>query len=283
MKTDKSTVSIEGMSCAACVARVEKALRDTPGVVNASVNLATSAAYVEYNPSAAEVSDIVGAVKAAGYTARSQDASGGQAGEEAQQDGSDAFSHLQEYAKLKRKWIVSAVLSIPVLIFGFHGLLPYLSGLTPQTMQVVWMLSGAAMLFVMFWSGGHFFTGAAAAFRHRSADMNTLIAMGTSAAWIYSTIAVLGPGLFPSGTAEPFYDVVGVLITLVVLGKSLEIRARGKTSQAIRQLIELQPKTAAVLRDGKELDVPIGDVTVGDIVLVRPGERIPVDGFVVDG
>jgi len=136
---------------------------------------------------------------------------------------------------------------------------------------------------VLFWSGGHFFTGAWAALKHRSANMNTLIALGTAAAWVYSTIAILFPSIFPEGTSEPFYDVVAVVIALVVLGQALELRAKGRTSEAIKKLMGLQAKTARVIRDGQEIDIPVEEVLVGDIVQVRPGEKMPVDGIIIEG
>lgn len=283
MKTEKTYISIEGMSCAACVSRVEKALKESPGVIDASVNLATSTAYIDYLPEETSVSDMVAAVESAGYKAGPQEMFREEAGEGNRPDGLESISHSREYRALRNKWMVAAVISIPVLIFGYHDFLPFLAGISPGVTRLIWMLIGLSMLFVMLWSGGHFFTGALGAFKYRTADMNTLVAMGTSSAWIYSTIAVLAPGLFPQGQAEPFYDVVGVLITLVVLGKSLEMRARGKTSQAIRQLLDLRPKNACVIRDGAEMEIRIEDVEVGDTVLVRPGERIPVDGVVLEG
>ncbi|MBI4769835.1 MAG: copper-translocating P-type ATPase [Chloroflexi bacterium] len=136
---------------------------------------------------------------------------------------------------------------------------------------------------VLFWSGSDFFTGAWAALKHRAANMNTLIATGTAAAWLYSVVAVLLPGIFPKGTSEPFFDVVAVVIALVVLGQALELRAKGRTSEAIKKLMGLQAKTARVIRDGQELDLPVEEVLVGDVILVRPGEKVPVDGVILDG
>jgi Cu+-exporting ATPase len=147
----------------------------------------------------------------------------------------------------------------------------------------VWGVTGLLTLPVMFWSGIDFFTGAWAALKHRSANMNTLITLGTSAAWLYSTIAVLFPSIFPEGTSEPFYDVVSVVIALVVLGQALELRAKGRTGEAIKKLIGLQAKTGRVIRNGKEVDIPVEEVLVGDVVQVRPGEKIPVDGQILEG
>jgi Cu+-exporting ATPase len=149
--------------------------------------------------------------------------------------------------------------------------------------RLLFILSGIVTLPVMAYSGRQFFTGGWAAFKHHSADMNTLIALGTSAAWLYSTVALLVPSLFPEGTATPFYDVTAVVTALVVLGQALEVRAKGQTSQAIRKLLDLQAKTARVLRNGQEIEIPVEEVLVGDVVVVRPGNKIPVDGEIIQG
>src|SRR5574338_832728 len=152
-----------------------------------------------------------------------------------------------------------------------------------DTLRAVWLGAAVLTIPVLFYSGGHFFTGAWAALKHRSANMNTLIALGTGAAWLYSTIAVLFPAIFPEGTSEPFYDVVAVVIALVVLGQALELRAKGQSSEAIKKLLGLQAKTARVVRDGKDLDVPVEEVLVADVIQVRPGEKVPVDGVIGEG
>jgi Cu+-exporting ATPase len=271
----KTRIMIEGMSCASCVAKIEDALMKTNGVLDASVNIASSSAQVRYLPGAVGEKEILEAIASTGYKAYVPD--------ETSTEDPEERSRRQEYEKLTRKWIFSAIIAIPVMLIGYPQILPFLQNLSPGTMRILWGISGLATLPVMFWAGSHFFTGAIGSFKRHSADMNTLIAMGTSAAWIYSTIAVLFPGVFPEGTAEPFYDVVGVVIALVVLGQALEIRAKGKTSEAIKKLMGLQAKTARVVRDGKEQDLPIEEVVPGDIVIVRPGEKIPVDGEIVEG
>jgi len=272
----KARVMIEGMSCASCVSKIEDALKKTSGVLDASVNIASSSAQVRYLPDVVGEKGIIDAVKSAGYKARFPDETTGT-------EDPEERSRRLEYEKLTRKWIFAAIIAVPVMLIGYPQLLPFLKNLSPETMRILWGISGLVTLPVLLWSGSHFFTGAVGSFKRHSADMNTLIAMGTSAAWIYSTIAILFPGVFPEGTAEPFYDVVGVVIALVVLGQALEIRAKGKTSEAIKKLMGLQAKTARVVRDGKELDLPIEDVVPGDIVIVRPGEKIPVDGEIVEG
>lgn len=201
----------------------------------------------------------------------------------------ETAAHKREYQNLMRKFWFAAAISIPVMLVAYPEL-PwfYLPNLfvdeVPESL-ILWLfaLSGLVTLPVMAYSGKQFFAGAWAAFKHHSADMNTLIAIGTSAAWIYSTAALLMPTIFPEGTATPFYDVTAVVTALVVLGQALEIRAKGQTSQAIRKLLDLQAKTAHILRDGQEVEISVDEVAVDDIVVVRPGEKIPVDGLIVKG
>ncbi len=268
-------VVIEGIHCASCVSTIEAALRQTPGVLSASVNVAGGKAFIDYIPEKTRIRNILRAVESSGYKAKVAK----------QDDSGDRAEHGQneEYKRLTRKWIFAAVIAAPVMLLGFPSLFPLLRDLSLATMRILWMLSGIATLPVLFWSGGHFFRGAIGAIKRHSADMNTLIALGTSAAWIYSGVALLFPELFPEGTAEPFYDVVGVVIALVVLGQALELRAKGKTSEAIKKLMGLQPKTARVVRNGNEIDIPVEEVLVNDIVVVRPGEKIPVDGVIEEG
>src|SRR3972149_960380 len=177
----------------------------------------------------------------------------------------------------------AAIVSLPVFVFAYPQYVPVIRDLSMETIRWAWILSAVATLPVLFYSGYDFFTGAWAAFKHRSANMNTLIALGTGAAWLYSTIAILFPSVFPEGTSEPFYDVVAVVIALVVLGQALELRAKGQSSSAIKKLLGLQAKTARVVRDGKEMDLPVEEVLVGEVIQVRPGEKVPVDGVIVEG
>ncbi|MCB0025022.1 MAG: HAD-IC family P-type ATPase, partial [Caldilinea sp.] len=201
----------------------------------------------------------------------------------------ESAAHEREYKHLMRKFWFAAIIGVPVMLVAYPELpwfyLPNLFMPTVPESLVWWLfvLSGVATLPVMFYSGRQFFTGAWAAFKHHAADMNTLIALGTSAAWIYSTVAIFFPALFPEGTATPFYDVTAVVTALVVLGQALEVRAKGQTSQAIRKLMGLQAKTARVLRAGQEVEIPVEEVLVGDVVLVRPGDKIPVDGEIIEG
>ena len=195
----------------------------------------------------------------------------------------------REYRTLIRKFWAAALISIPVVAFSYPDLFPILRDQAwlakgSDGLLWTWRVLGVLTLPVMIWAGGQFYRGLWAGARARSANMHTLIAVGISAAWIYSTVAVLFPSIFPRpDLAEVYYDVTSVVTALVVLGLALEVKAKGKTSEALKKLIGLQPKTARVLRQGRELDVPVDEVRVGDIVQVRPGEKVPVDGVVTEG
>jgi Cu+-exporting ATPase len=192
-------------------------------------------------------------------------------------------AHTREYRKLMNKFWFATAISLPVLATAYYQFVPFLKNLNMETLRLLWGVTALLTLPVMLWSGSDFFTGAYASFKHRSANMNTLIALGTGAAWLYSTFAILFPSVFPEGTSEPFYDVVSVVIALVILGQALELRAKGQSGAAIKKLLGLQAKTARVLRDGQEMDLPVEEVLVGDVIQVRPGEKVPVDGVIVDG
>jgi Cu+-exporting ATPase len=261
--TKKSIFPVSGMTCASCVARVEEALSSVPGVISANVNLASEKATVEY-VEGTDVVDMRRAVEEAGYGLGSEAAT--------LEDVTTAAQ--REIRALRNRVIFAAVLAAVIMALsfvpGFPGK-PYL----------LWALATP----VQFWTGWRFYKGMWGALRHRTADMNTLIAVGTSAAYLYSVVAVLFPGLFTTAGIEPalYFDTAAVIIALILLGRFLEARARGQTSEAIKKLIGLKPKTATVIRDGKELQMSVDDVQVGDLILVRPGERIPVDGVVRQG
>ncbi len=195
----------------------------------------------------------------------------------------------REYRTLIRKFWFSAAVSVPVILLSYPWLFPGLRDVPwldrgSDGLLWVWRGLGVITVPVLVWAGSQFYRGLWAAARSRSANMHTLIGVGIAAAWIYSTVAVIAPGIFPEADlAEVYYDVTAVVTALVVLGLALEVKAKGRTSQALKELIGLQPKTARVVRDGHELDVPVGEVVVGDLVVVRPGEKVPVDGVVVDG
>ncbi len=275
-------VHIQGMHCASCVTRIENALRSVPGVTRAEVNPGTEIAHLHYLPGSSDFQTIKAAVEATGYQTAHPI-------EQPESVDQETAAHQREYARLMRKFWLAAAIAVPVMLVGYPSVrwlyLPYLftGNVSEGLIRTLFILSGIATIPVMAYSGRQFFTGAAASFRHHAADMNTLVALGTSAAWIYSTVALIAPGLFPEGTAEPFYDVTAVVTALVVLGQALEVRAKGATSQAIRKLIGLQAKTARVLRNGIETEIPVEEVEAGDTVIVRPGEKVSVDGVITDG
>jgi len=262
--TRKSVFPVGGMTCASCIARVEKALLSVPGVISASVNLASEKATVDYIEGT-ELADLKRAVKEAGY----------ELGSEAETLEDVATATQREFHTLRKRLILAAALALP--IFALSMLVPDFAGKP----YLLWALATP----VQFWAGWRFYRGMWGALRHRTADMNTLIAVGTSAAYLYSMIAVLFPALFVTGGLEPhlYFDTSAMIITLILLGRFFEARARGQTSEAIKKLIGLKPKTALVIRDGKEIEISVEDVQVGDLMLVRPGERVPVDGIVRQG
>ena len=261
--TKKSIFPVGGMTCASCVSRVEQALSSVPGVISANVNLASEKATVEYIEGT-ELAELRWAVKEAGY----------ELGSEAGTLEDVTTAALREIQATKKRFILAAILASIIMALMWT---PFFMGKP----YLLWALATP----VQFWAGWRFYRGTWGALKHRTADMNTLIAVGTSAAYLYSMVAVLFPGLFATGGLEPnlYFDTSAMIITLILLGRFLEARARGQTSEAIKKLIGMQPKTALVIRDGKEIGISIEDVHVGDLVLVRPGERVPVDGIIRQG
>ena len=271
----KTRIGIENLHCASCVRFIEDELKSTPGVLSANVNVGTQEATVEYLPDKATLSQLNKAIESWGYKPLMIQS-------DAPVDTQEQ-AHAREYRKLMKKFWFAAAISLPVMLTAYYQFVPFLRDLSMDTLRGLWEVTALLTLPVMFWSGSDFFTGAWAAFKHRSANMNTLIALGTAAAWLYSTFAILFPAAFPEGTSEPFYDVVSVVIALVILGQALELRAKGQSGAAIKKLLGLQAKTARVIRDDKEIDLPVEEVLVGDVIQVRPGEKVPVDGLIVDG
>jgi len=261
--TKKSIFPVGGMTCASCVARVEEALSSVPGVISASVNLASDKATVEYLEGT-EPADMRRAVKDAGY----------ELGPEVQALEDVTTAAQREIRAVRKRFIVAVILASIIMILGFTPSFP-------GQPYLMWALATP----VQFWAGLRFYRGAWGALKHKTSDMNTLIAVGTSVAYFYSLIAVVFPSLFAAGMMEPhlYFDTSAMIITLILLGRFLEARARGQTSEALKKLIGMQPKTALVLREGEQRDVPVEDVRGGDLILVRPGERIPVDGIVRQG
>ena len=261
--TKKSIFPVGGMTCASCVARVEQALSSVPGVISANVNLASEKATVDYIEGT-EIASLRRAVKEAGY----------ELGSEAETLEDVTTAARRESRAVRNRFILAITFGALILVLGFGPSFvgkPYL----------LWALATP----VQFWAGLRFYRGAWGALRHRTADMNTLIAVGTSAAYFYSVVAILFPSLFVAAGREPalYFDTAALIIGLILLGRFLEARARGQTSEAIKKLIGLQPKTALVIRDGEEIEISVEDVQVGDLILVRPGERVPVDGIVREG
>ena len=200
---------------------------------------------------------------------------------------SDLGESEREYKTLLRKWWFAAAVGAPTMVLSYPQIFPYLSDWLPKgsaQLRLLWGLMGVGALAVLAYSGSQFFAGARQALRHRQANMHTLIAVGTGVAWMYSTVALSAPGIFPDEQfTDVYYDVTVVVTALVTLGMALEVKARGRSSEAIKKLIGLQPRTARIVREGIETEVPVDQVQVGDIVAVRPGEKIPVDGVVVGG
>lgn len=271
-------VQLRGMSCAGCASAIEKAIRAVPGVVDCNVNFGAEQATVKYNPKAANLEKIQGAVVEAGYAASPLPEMG------SQEDDVETAARLVEKQDLTRKIVVGAIISILLVV----GSLPAMTGLHLPLIPI-WLHNPWVQLVltapVQFWCGQSFYRGAWKALKRRAADMNTLIALGTSAAYFYSLFATVFPGFFEAQDLAPdvYYETAAIVITLILLGRLLENRARGQTSEAIRKLIGLQARDARVIRAGQEIDVPIAEVTAGDVILVRPGEKIPVDGEVISG
>lgn len=262
-------LSIGGMSCAGCVATVENALKDVPGVESAAVNFAEHTASVSTHTNAAV---LVEAVKQAGYEAALLESP------EAEQEKEQA--ERKYYLKLWRMTAVAAAIGAPLFLSSITGFMP---GVTESGERLFWGVIALLTLFVLYYAGGHFFIGAWRSFRAHNANMDTLIALGTGTAWVYSLLIVIYPPLVPEQARHVYFEAAAIIIALINFGSALEMRARGKTSEAIKRLIGLQPKTARVIRDGRELDVPIEEVGLNETLRVRPGERIAVDGKVIEG
>ncbi|HYB20966.1 MAG TPA: heavy metal translocating P-type ATPase [Thermodesulfobacteriota bacterium] len=271
-KEEKLTISVGGMTCAACVNRIEKTLSRMKGVIAANVNLATEKATILFQPNLMGKSEFRTAIEELGYEVRSFE-------EEGLSD-REGEARLREIWFQKRKFVVSAVLAAVI----FFGNMPEWFPWWPKPLQAHLTLFFLTTP-VQFWAGWQFYRGFWLALKHRTSDMNTLIALGTSAAYLYSAIVTFFPQIFQTrglGT-DVYYDTSAMIITLILLGKLLEAIAKGRTSTAIKRLMGLQPRTARVVRNGKELDIPIEEVRSGDSVIVRPGEKIAVDGIVREG
>lgn len=266
-------IPVKGMSCASCVEKVTKALNALDGVVSASVNFATEKATINYLPTVTGSDALMKAINAAGYKALAPS-------DEEDLLARDEREKKEEEKRLRLRFIIAAIIAVPVMIGSFAGMIPGIPA----------FLGNNYLLFVLatpvqFWAGWRFYRGAFIAARHFTTDMNTLIAVGTSAAYLYSSAVTFFPGMFVSHgfSTGVYFDTATAIIALILLGRLLEMRAKGQTSEAIRKLIGLSPKTARVVRGGVELDIPASDVVEGDIIIVRPGEKVPVDGKVFEG
>lgn len=272
--TETCALAIGGMTCAACVARVEKALRQVPGVTDAQVSLLENQGVVAFDPRRVRREALVEAVEDTGYEAQV-------VVDLEQMQARQAEQRSREGRSLARRLAVAAVLTFPILA-GSMGM--DLGLRVPGWLSNPW-LQWALATPVLFWCGQPFFQGALASVRHRSADMNALIAIGTGSAYAYSAAVTAFPQIFTRAGVTPhaYFETAAGIIALILTGRTLEARAKARTGAAIEKLMGLQPRTARVLRDGQETDIPIAGVAHGDVVRVRPGERIPVDGTVLDG
>ncbi|MDZ7601036.1 MAG: heavy metal translocating P-type ATPase, partial [Hoeflea sp.] len=269
-------LAVEGMSCASCVGRVEQALKAVPGVSEAVVNLATERATVR---GTADAAMLIRAVENVGYDARSTDKDAGARAETETKKAAEA-------ATLKRDVLIAAVLTLPVfgLEMGSH-VFDWVHTAVMETigMRNSWLIQFALTVLVLSGPGRRFYLKGIPALLKGAPDMNSLVAVGTAAAFGYSVVATFAPGLLPPGTMNVYYEAAAVIVTLILLGRFLEAKAKGRTSEAIKRLVGLQARTAQVRRDGKSVEMDVSDVVLGDIVEVRPGERVPVDGEVVEG
>jgi Cu+-exporting ATPase len=277
---DTLTLKLQGMSCASCASNIEQAIQSVPGVNECSVNFGVEQATVKYDPKRTGLEKIQQAVSDAGYSAFSLQEQEMMTGEtDAEKEG-----RVAEKRDLYLKLWVGGVVSVLLLL----GAAPAMMGLRLPSF-LSWLSNPWVQLVlatpVQFWCGKTFYQNGWKALKRHTASMDTLIALGTSAAYFYSIFVTIFPGFFTAQnlTAETYYDTGAIVITLILLGRLFENRAKGQTSEAIRQLIGLQARTARVIRNGQEIDLPIEEVNIGDVVLVRPGEKIPVDGEVVEG
>ncbi|MBD2503751.1 heavy metal translocating P-type ATPase [Anabaena azotica] len=277
---DNATLKLRGMSCASCAKNVEDAILSVPGVQECNVNFGAEQATIKYDANTTDLQVIQDAVSAAGYAAIPLQEQNLMLGE----DDAEKRYRLQESRNLQRKVTVGGIISAVLFI----GSLPMMTGLNLPLIPA-WLHNPWWQLLlttpIQFWCGYSFYTNSWKAFQRHTATMDTLIALGTSAAYFYSLFVTLFPDFLISQGLSPevYYETAAIVITLILLGRLFESRAKGQTSDAIRKLIGLQAKTARLIRQGKEVDVPIAEVQIGDVVLVRPGEKIPVDGEIIDG
>lgn len=280
VREEVTELSIADMTCASCVGRVEKALTKIPGVLGASVNLATERARVRHLAGSVLTLDLIAAVEHAGYNARPVSNLDGNSGEQ------EAERRENEARELHRALLIASIFTLPVFILemGSH-LVPSVHHWVMEVLgqQTSWYLQFVLATLVLFGPGLRFFQKGIPALLRAAPDMNSLVSLGTMAAYGYSVVATFLPTVLPPETANVYFEAAVVIVTLILLGRSLEARAKGRTSQAIKRLVGLQAKTARVERNGETVEIALDYVVVGDVVLVRPGEKIAVDGEVVEG
>ncbi len=271
---EKIVIPVSGMTCAACQGRVQRTLSKLPGVEDASVNLMMGNATVAYDPATTDPDALVETIRSTGYGAELPVPNRTAFEEQAARD--EATS--AEFSDLRRKAIITGIIGAVAMVIS----MPAMVGMNHAASAWILLVLSLA---VMSWAGRHFYVRAWSAFRHHAASMDTLVAVGTGAAFIYSVIATVAPGFFLRGGVQPdvYFEAVIIIIALILTGNAFEARAKRQTSTALRKLAQLQPKTARIARDAAEVDVPIEEVKAGDTVVVRPGERIPVDGEIVSG
>lgn len=281
------TLPVEGMTCASCVARVEKALKKVEGVNNVNVNFATEKVTLTFNEDLVDITKLNNVVEDAGYkliipvkeeiTASTKD--------NAETEIPEDLNRKKSYMQLKSEFIFAAAMTVPIMFFSMVSMTKWFTLWNPLPIDYLNRLLFLATTLVVFISGKRFYSISWRLLKHFSADMNTLVAVGTGTAYIYSTIAVLFPSFLAlAKTGDHIYfDTAATIITLILMGRLLEASAKEKTSSAIKKLIGLQPKTARVIRNNKEIDISIDDVLINELIIVRPGEKIPVDGIITNG
>ncbi len=270
---EKLIIPVQGMSCASCVQKIETALQRTPGVVSVGVNFATEKATVTYLSPQVSIRDLKKVVRDTGYEVLEIE-------QGADVMDREKIAREKEIRTLRTRLIIGASLSLPIFLGSFTEWLTWV----PQILSNFWVMLVLATP-VQFWVGWQFYRGFWAALKHKTADMNTLIAVGTSAAYLYSLAATIFPEFFTAAGQQPkvYFDTAAIIITLILLGRYLEAIAKGQTSEAIKKLMGLQPRTARVVMNGEEVDIPVEEVQIDDVVVVRPGEKVPVDGTIVEG
>ncbi|MBS3805047.1 MAG: copper-translocating P-type ATPase [Oleiphilaceae bacterium] len=266
-------IPVAGMNCGSCVSRIERALNKQPGMIRASVSLTTAKAFVEFLSDTLPLASIQQAIRDTGYEPQESENS------------AQPLDEDKEGIDLRSKVIFAAALTIPVVLIAMGKMIPGLESVFANVMPyrgwmaIEWLLTTP----VLFYAGSRFFRSGYAELRHANPGMNSLVMIGASAAYFYSVAALLVPGFFPAGTAESYFEASAVIVTLILLGRHFEHIAKGRTSEAIRKLLQLQAKTARVIRKGEAVEVPVEAVVPGDCIQVRPGERVPVDGMVEEG